>query len=142
MFQFRRTAALLALLATANPLAAQSTVAPGPSPHSDSRVQVGIVLPLGQSGTRAENAPRLEAWSERTRRAGGTGTSLEPVRSASHHRLGMSLTGQPRLLVDGREIPQQSGQNNVSALGWAGIAVGVVAVGLGLGLLGVFGRTE
>ncbi|MFM6930740.1 MAG: hypothetical protein ACKOUT_00680 [Novosphingobium sp.] len=142
MFRLHRSATLLALLAMATPLSAQSTVAPGPSPRSDSRVKLGIVLPLGSSGTRAENAPRVEAWSERVRRTESAGNSLDTVRSASFSRLGVSLTRQPRLLVNGREIPQQPNQHNVSAVGWVAIGVGVVAATLGLAVLGAFGTTE
>jgi hypothetical protein len=142
MLRFHRSVTLLALLALAAPLSAQSTVLPGPSTQSANRVKVGLVLPLGNSGTHAENAPRFEAWSEHARRTEAAGNSLGSIRSTSSNRLGVSLAGQPQMLVNGREVPRQSGQHNVSAVGWAAITVGVLAAGLGLGLLGVFGRTE
>lgn len=54
-------------------------------------------------------------------------------------RIGINFTGETRLMVNGREAPEHTGSKGVSALGWAGITVGVVAVAFGAALLGAFG---
>jgi len=145
-----RFAAGLALLAIGTSAAAQSafTSAQYSSAQSaprDNRLQIGIVIPFGHAGTSAERAPRLEAWSEAGRLRDASVLRTRAERELAYGRsahLGLTLNQQPRLMLNGREVPHQSNRHGVSTLGAAGIVLGVVVIGLGLGVLGVFGRTE
>ncbi len=127
----------LALLAMGTSLSAQSTLAPGPFQQRDNRVNVGIVVPLGNAGSAAEQAPRLEAWSEagwqRDRAQVRLRTDLDQGQVQSP-RLGIALARQPRLMLNGRELPAQDDRKGVSTLGWVGIGVAVVVVVGGVAL--------
>lgn len=142
MAKLPNLAASLAFLALAAPLAAQSTVAPGPAGGLDSRIKMGIVVPMGKAGTRAEQTPRFEAWGERAR---ARDASFPPLRLDSGKvavkpmSFGVTLDSQPMMILNGREVPGLGGRRHVSALGWVGISVGVVAIAVGAAAFGAFG---
>jgi hypothetical protein len=121
----------LALLAMGTSLSAQSTLAPGPFQQRDSRVNVGIVVPLGNAGSTAERAPRLEAWSDHRPQQSLPQANLRPdldPSDARTTRIGVNFTGETRLMINGREAPNQSDRKGISTLGWVAIGVTVVVV--------------
>lgn len=127
----------MALTASASAQSFNGAALPG---TSEAKVQAGIVIPLGRGGTDAERAPRLEAWSDH--RSQRPQASLRPdlaQPTIQPMRIGINFTGEARLMVNGREAPDQTGSKGVSTLGWAGITVGVVAVAFGAAMLGAFG---
>jgi hypothetical protein len=134
-----RFAAGLALLAIANSASAQSNYTTG---HRDNRMQAGIVIPFGSAGSRSERAPRLEAWSEPGRSQGRAELPRQSNRDEAYSpptRLGVTLAGQPRMMVNGREVPGQADRHNISALGIVGIVAGVAVIVVGAAVLGAFG---
>lgn len=86
-------------------------------------VGIGFTLPLG--GGRQAAAPRLELRLSRdTINFDGSRRSDREARRFES-RIGLSLDGEQRLLLNGRPIERQQ-RNNLSTE--AGIAIGVVAV--------------
>ncbi|WP_309622280.1 hypothetical protein [Novosphingobium sp.] len=122
---------IAALAGFCAPAAAQSfdnTVAPAPG---EVRIQAGIVIPLGTGGTAAERAPRIETWSDpRQQRAlpqASLGQAYDQPRMRPV-RIGVNFSGDPRLMLNGREMPGQSDKKGISTLGVVGIGVVVVVV--------------
>jgi hypothetical protein len=117
-----RIAAGLALLAIAAGAGAQSAYSPTQRDlRGGGGVRAGIVIPFGNTGSAAERAPRLEAWSEPGRTQGSTEQPLRSDRDEAYGpplRLGVTLTGQPRMIQNGQEAPGQADRRNVSALPW------------------------
>ena len=131
MAALHRLATGLALLAIGTSAAAQTQIGGGPSDPRDSRVQIGVIVPLGSAGSKAERAPRVELWSDRRSqservrprlRLDSSAPTVRPV------RLGVTLQQHPQMTLNGREVPRQNDRQGVSALGWVGIGVGVVVL--------------
>jgi hypothetical protein len=136
----RNYAAALALLATATGAAAQSTNTMSDTRMRDSSARVGIVVPFGSGGSKAERAPRLEAWSDHRSQRDEFQIRLRDNRDVAQPlRLGVTIGEQPRMIANGREVPGQTDRKGVSALGWVGITVGVAALVVGAAMLGAFG---
>lgn len=134
---------LLSLSLLAAPASAQSfdnTVQASPA---GARIQVGIVVPMGGGGTDAERAPRLEAWSDhRSQRSlpqASLGLDFDPPK-AQPMRIGVNFTGDARLMLNGRELPEQERRKGISTLGWVGIGVGVAVIVFSVGALDAFNR--
>jgi hypothetical protein len=143
MAKVRAFSAGLALLAMGTSLSAQSTLAPGPFQQRDSRVNVGIVVPLGNAGSTAERAPRLEAWSDYRPQRSLPQASLRPdldPSGARPMRIGVNFTGDTRLMINGREAPNQTDRKGVSALGWVAIGVGVAVIVFGVVVIDAFNK--
>jgi hypothetical protein len=142
MHRFYRLASAMALIAMGTAATAQSTNTLSDSRMRGSRVQAGIVIPLGSTGSSAERAPRLEMWSERESlrdraevrlRTDGDGVYGPP------NRLGVTLASNPRMMVNGQQVPGQADRRNISALGVVGIVAGVAVILVGAAVLGAFG---
>jgi hypothetical protein len=101
----------------------------------DARVQVGVVVPLGSAGSKAERAPRLEAWSEHgpTRAATQAPLRFDPAIPAKQMRLGVTLTKAPQMMLNGREVPRGKDGKPIGTWGW--VAIGTVAVLVAGGVL-------
>jgi hypothetical protein len=146
MNALHRFVAALLLLALGAAATAQSTSTmsqTGPQAGMrEARVQAGIVIPFGRAGTTTERAPRLEMWSDHGRDRNPAPQSLRSDADPGYGqplRFGVTLGSEPRMMVNGREMPGQSDRRNVSALGWVGITVGVAALVVGAAVLGAFG---
>ena len=131
MAALHRFATGLALLAIGTSAAAQTQIGASPSGPRDARVQIGVIVPFGSAGSTAERAPRVEVWSDQREPAQRTTTPLRLDRdepTVRRVRLGVTLQQHPQLTLNGREMPQQDSRHGVSALGWAGIGLGVVVL--------------
>ena len=109
----------------------------------DARVQVGIVIPLGGGGTDAEQAPRIEAWSEQRAQRPLPQARLrfdQDPNSSRPVRLGINFGGNTRLMIDGREMRGQDKHHNISTLGWVGIGAGVAVIVFGVFALDAFNK--
>lgn len=131
MRKFIAATALVAMVTS--PVAAQQSDfrASGPA-HGEGRVTVGLVLPFG--GRKAQRAPQVELrlardvirWDgQRESTMGG------PIRES---RIGLTLDGTERLMINGREQRVEDRQG-VSTLGGVAIGVGVAVVVGGLLML-------
>ena len=97
----------------------------------DNRVQAGIVIPFGSAGSKAERAPRLEAWSDHGQPRDRSELRLrlyDAMAVRQPVRIGVSLDSEQRVMLNGREVPKQDNRQNVSTLGWVGIGLVVVLV--------------
>lgn len=123
------TLAALSLGGLASPAAAQSFDNTGRAAPVGARVQLGVVIPLGEGGTTAERAPRLEIWNDNR--------SLHDLPQASLRsdlqppvvrpiRVGINFSGDPRFMINGREIPEQDDRKGISTEVAIGIGVAVV----------------
>jgi hypothetical protein len=122
-------AAAIALIVTGTSAVAQSTNTMSDTRMRESSARVGIVIPLGSGGSKAERAPRLEAWSDHRSQRDEFQLRLRDDRDVAQPlRLGVTIGEQPRMIANGREVPGQQDRKNVSALGWVGIGVGVVVI--------------
>lgn len=131
MKQFQLVLGIAALGSFCTPAWAQSFDNTAASAPGEVRIQAGVVIPLGSGGTTAERAPRIETWSDpRQQRALpqaslGTGYDQPRVRPV---RIGVNFSGDPRLMLNGREMPGQTDKKGISTLGVVGIGVVVVVV--------------
>lgn len=127
----RLQAGMIAFSLIASPASAQLSNNLASSAAVESRVQAGIVIPLGQGGSSAERAPRLEAWSEHRPLRDLPVPILRPSMDPAvlrQSRIGFSLGDQTRLLVNGRDVGQENGRMGISTLGWVGIGVGLAVL--------------
>jgi hypothetical protein len=93
--------------------------------RAESRVMVGLVLPLGGQGS--ERAPQVELRMARGI-VGANGQRLLGYDDSPFvSRIGLSLDGQDLFLVNGRLV-QQDDRQGVSTLGGVAIGVGVLLV--------------
>ncbi len=137
LYRFSTSLSLLSVSAAAT---AQSPYSSAQSDLRGSGVKLGVVIPFGSGGSKAERAPRLEAWSDHRSQRDEFQFRLRDDRDlAQPLRLGVTLGQQPRMIANGREVPGQTDRKGVSALGWVGITIGVAALVVGAGLLGAFG---
>lgn len=127
----------LALVASSSLANAQSNLASQMQGQHESRVRVGLVVPFGSAGNQAERAPRLEAWSEHQRHGNTDMSWMSGDRrgKAVPLRLGITLDGQSQMMLNGRELPQQSSKQGVSTVGWIAIGVGVAVLAFGVVLI-------
>jgi hypothetical protein len=143
MAQFHKFACALALLASGSPILAQSTNTLTDAGLHGARARAGIVVPFGAAGSRAERAPRLEAWSEPGRQpsaAGMAASSTRDVFLARPIRIGVTLDRDARIMLNGQEAPRQGNRHGVSTLGVVGIVVGAAVLVVGLTAAGAFGN--
>lgn len=99
----------------------------------DSRVSVGISIPFG-ARTKREEAPQVQMTFDR-KRVGEMEwqvptTGLTPRRKSMATTLSLSLDGERRMSLNGREFTAPDGKRNLSdgaAIG-IGVAVGVAAL--------------
>jgi hypothetical protein len=132
------TVTLCAAPAQARPLDNLAQSAPAVS-----RVQVGVTIPFGGGGSEAERAPRLELWGERGQPGEFREARLRTEPDAAYpqqQRLGISFNRQPRLMINGREMPRQDNRHGISALGWVGIGLGVAVIAFGVFALDAFNK--
>lgn len=129
--------AALALAANGTSAIAQSNLASELPGRQEGRVNVGVVIPFGSAGSKAERAPRLEAWSERGRYEAASTLRIRtsPQEEVKPVRLGVTLDGQTRLMINGREMPRQENKQGVSTVGWVAIGVGVAVLAFGVVLI-------
>lgn len=131
--------ALLAAALALPPSAIAQTFDPAGRPlGADRRVSVGVTLPLGGSAGSA-GKPQLELRAVADHRAirtvagdrdsvGWLPRSAQPREA----RIGLTLAEQPRLTVDGRELPEAERKLGISTIGWVAIGVAAAAVVGGL----------
>lgn len=103
------------------------------NPAADSKVSLGLVIPIGRGGKSHERKPRLElGFDHRTSRQSVevVGTELKSV-NTQNARIGLSLSKDPHLMFNGREVPKVDGRYNVSTAVWIGIGL-VAAAGVGV----------
>lgn len=133
-----RTALIAAPLLIFAQLAQAQTLSPTPLATSrEARVSIGLTVPLGSAGTKAEQKPRLELGVDRTTRDSSGHELRDPfaLRPNRPMRLGLTLQEQPRLMFNGREMEPRSNEKNLSTGAAIGIGVVVVLVVAGAVLL-------
>ncbi len=113
------------------PIFAQSLQPGGQYSNDDRRVSVGLTIPFGNGGSRAEREPRLElVFDHRQRDANGSEISdISNADRRSPVRLGLTLSKTPQAMLNGREIPSMAGRRHISTVGW--VAIGALVVGGG-----------
>lgn len=107
---------------------AQSNMESGANRPIDSRVTIGVTIPFGQRSNAQEHQPRLElGFDHRTndRSLRVTGNELWR-RNLSNMRIGLSLSDDPHLMLNGQAVQKAGGRYNLSTIAWVGI--GIVAV--------------
>jgi hypothetical protein len=124
---FRSIAAAAALLAVPSNAMAQYDQA------ADQRVSLGIAIPFGHGGTAQERKPRLEIGFDHRARRQSFETAIVALDAPSNPRarLGLSLSQNPQLLLNGREMEKLDGQRQISTLAWIGIGLAATA-GIGM----------
>jgi hypothetical protein len=143
MSKLRLTIALLTSFTICTTASARPSDNLARSGIGESGAHIGIVIPFGSNGSSAERAPRLEAWSGPGQHSSNVDVPLLADRDQAYGqptRFGVTITGQPRMMHNGREVPGQVDRHNVSALGWIGITAGVAAIVVGAAVLGAFGN--
>ena len=132
MKHFQLVLGIVALGGFCTPASAQSFDNTAASMPSEVRIQAGIVIPLGAGGTAAERAPRVETWSDRRQLRASPqarlGYDYDPP-NIRPVRIGINFSGNPKLMLNGREMQGQSDKKGISTLAVVGIVVVVVAVG-------------
>jgi hypothetical protein len=126
---------LLVSVSTAMPLpaAAQSFHPTRQYSEVDRQVSVGLTIPLGRGGSRAERQPRVDLiFDHRRRDANGLqireGMDFRQQRPV---RLGFTLSEQPQMMLNGRAAPGQNERKNFSDGAWVGLGL-ASAVGIAL----------
>lgn len=117
-------------VALISPVSAQSIgMQGGAFSRAEGSVSVGLTVPLGDS--RQRDAPRIELRLARdvVNADGSRLSDRLPYRLET--RLGLSLTREPRLTLNGRSIDRDRRQG-LSTLGWVAIGVGVAVVTAGV----------
>lgn len=133
-----RTALIAAPLLIFAQLAQAQTLSPTPLAVSrEARVSIGLTVPLGNAGTRAEQEPRLELGVDRTTRDSSGYELRDPFAPWPNRpmRLGLTLQEQPRLMFNGREMGPRTDEKNLSTGAAIGIGVVVVLVVAGVVLV-------
>ena len=100
---------------------------------ADKRVSLGLTVPFGKGGKAQERKPRLElGFDHRASRQSFeiVGTELKALNSQKA-RIGLSLSKDPHLMLNGREVPKVNGRYNMSTAAWIGIGL-VAAAGVGV----------
>lgn len=100
---------------------------------ADKRVSLGLTVPFGKGGKAQERKPRLElGFDHRANRqsVAVVGTELKALNSQKA-RIGLSLSKDPHLMLNGREVPKVNGRYNMSTAAWIGIGL-VAAAGVGV----------
>lgn len=100
---------------------------------ADKRVSLGLTVPFGKGGKAQERKPRLElGFDHRANRqsVAVVGTELKALNSQKA-RIGLSLSKDPHLMLNGREAPKVNGRYNMSTAAWIGIGL-VAAAGVGV----------
>lgn len=125
----RKIIAISAILPA--PLSAQSFQSARELSAPDSIVSIGLSVPLGSGGSRAERQPRLDFAIEHRRRDADDleVRELGGLETRRPFRLGVTLSDKPQLMLNGRAKPQDSARYNLSTAAWIGIGVGTAAVG-------------
>ncbi len=99
---------------------------------TDSRVTIGVSIPFGQRSDAQEHKPRLELGFDHRRNDQSlrvTGIELRR-QDISNVRIGLSLSDDPHLMLNGRTIPKADGRYNLSTIAWVGIGI-VATAGVG-----------
>ena len=102
-------------------------------PAANNKVSLGLVIPIGRGGKSHERKPRLElGFDHRANRQSVevVGTELKSV-NTQNARIGLSLSKDPHLMFNGREVPKAEGRYNLSTVAWIGIGL-VAAAGIGV----------
>lgn len=108
------------------PLAAQSYFMNDGQYRSETRMQVGLVIPFGSASRKIDRTPRL-ALTMASHRYSITESALRPIRSLDRkNSIALTLDDAPQLMLNGRQITKPGENLNLST--GAGIAIGVVAV--------------
>jgi hypothetical protein len=124
--KYRATAWLAATAMMAAPASAQQTdYRQTGSTQAEGRIMLGLVLPLG--GKKAERAPQVELRMTRDRLGGDGQRLLGSHDTPFVSRISLTLDGQERLFVNGREFRQDDRQG-VSTLGAIAIGFGVAVL--------------
>jgi hypothetical protein len=103
---------------------------------ADKRVSLGLTIPFGHGGKAQERKPRLElGFDHRTSQqsVAVVGTELKALNNQKA-RIGLSLSKDPHLMLNGREVPKVDGRYNMSTVAWIGIGL-VVAAGIGVAVV-------
>ena len=94
----------------------------------DSRVTIGVTIPFGKRTDAQEHKPRLELGFDHRRTDRSLRVTETELRRQdfANLRVGLSLSDDPHLTLNGRTIQKLDGRYNLSTIAWVGI--GVVAV--------------
>ena len=95
----------------------------------DSRVTIGVTIPFGKRTDAQEHKPRLELGfdhrsTDRSMRV--TGTELHR-QDFTKLRVGLSLSDDPHLMLNGRTVRKIDGRYNLSTVAWVGIGIVMTA---------------
>ena len=126
----------ITLLAVPASAIAQSYNGSDLSRPADKRVSLGLTIPFGHGGKAQERKPRLElGFDHRADRqsVAVVGTDLKALNNQKA-RIGLSLSKDPHLMLNGREVPKVDGRYNMSTVAWIGIGL-VVAAGIGVAVV-------
>jgi hypothetical protein len=133
MQMLRSILVAITLLAVPASAIAQSYNGSDLSRPADKRVSLGLTIPFGHGGKAQERKPRLElGFDHRADRqsVAVVGTDLKALNNQKA-RIGLSLSKDPHLMLNGREVPKVDGRYNVSTAVWIGIGL-VAAAGVGV----------
>ena len=122
------TLAVIMLTAISTGAAAQTSTDFDANRPKDSRVTIGLTIPFGQRGDAPEHKPRLELGFDHRRTDRSLRVTETELRRQdfANLRVGLSLSDDPHLTLNGRTIQKLDGRYNLSTIAWVGI--GVVAV--------------
>lgn len=126
MFRSITFAAMMVAIPTG--AVAQSNTESSTNRPRDSRVSIGVTIPFGQRSNAQEHEPRLELGFDhqtKDRSLRVTGNELQE-RDVTNIRIGLSLSDDPHLMLNGQAVQKTNGRYNLSNIAWVGI--GIVAV--------------
>ena len=109
--------------------AAQTNTSFDASRPKDSQVTIGVTIPFGKRSDAQEHKPRLELGfdhrsTDRSMRV--TGTELHR-QDFTKLRVGLSLSDDPHLMLNGRTVRKIDGRYNLSTVAWVGIGIVMTA---------------
>ncbi len=112
-------------------VSAQSFQPGGQYSNDDRRVSVGLTIPFGGGGSRAERDPRVDLVFDHLQRDANGFEAKQLTNLKSHRpvRLGLSLSKEPHLMLNGRVIARAHGQHHISTVAWVGIGAAVLGAG-------------
>lgn len=88
----------------------------------ESRMQVGLVVPIGPATTKSNQTPRL-SFSLARHRYSWTETNFRPLqRQIQHNRFSLTLENDPVMMLNGKRLQDENGKLNLTT--GAGIAIG------------------
>lgn len=102
-------------------------------PAVGNKVSLGLVVPLGKGGKAHERKPRLELGFDHRAKPQSMQLISSEFKASDERtaRIGISLSKQPQLLLNGREMQFADERKNISTIALIGIGL-VAAAGVGV----------